>query len=109
MLVYLPALQGLARASVHPRDLTLHRPNSSADGSGADASASADSDAAEGYSLALKLHDFGAALAAATGGAYSSSDGDGVAGWLCTEQDPSYSAPEARKEEPLLLLAPISP
>jgi hypothetical protein len=90
-------LQGLARASVHPRDLTLH----AADGASGAGSAIALPEAAapqlgEGCSLALKLHDFSAALAAATGGAYSAGGGAAITNWLCTEQDPSYSAPEVR-------------
>ena len=50
-----------------------------------------------GCRLALRLHDFSAALAAAAGGAYSA----GVAEWLCTEQDPSYSAPEVLPDKDL--------
>lgn len=102
---------------MHPRDLSLHLADarngmsaaaaavpavvpaaSTAASAAVGPAATPTSDVADGYSLALKLHDFSAALAAATGGAYSTAGsgggGSGADQWLCTEQDPSYSAPE---------------
>ncbi len=77
--------QGLAHCSLHPRDLLMH---------GAAADGAARLSAGDASGLALKLHSFSAALSAATGGACQGADGGVEAAWLCTEQDPSFSAPE---------------
>lgn len=68
---------------MHPRNITLHDSDR--------APAPGSQQLGEGCSVALKQHDYSAAMSAAAAG------GDGGAeydAWLCTEQDPSYSAPE---------------
>ncbi len=68
---------------MHPRNITLHDSDA--------APAAASRQLGEGCSLALKQRDFSAAAAAAAAGGDGGAD---YAAWLCTEQDPSYSAPE---------------
>lgn len=119
---------GLAHCSLHPRDLLLHRaPPASVGASGrrgGDAiptpgshggAAGSNSLAAGGAAgatadnwagLTLKLHSFGAALGAATGGACGGDDDDIASAWLCTAQDPSFSAPEVRFAEVFLPTPP---
>jgi hypothetical protein len=67
---------------MHPRNMTLHAP---------DGAPAASGQLGQGCSVALQQHNFRAAMAAAAAGG---DGGEDLAAWLCTEQDPSYSAPE---------------
>jgi hypothetical protein len=68
---------------MHPRNIMLHDSDA--------APAAGSQQLGKGCSLALKQHDYSAAMAAAVAGGDGGAD---FAAWLCTEQDPSYSAPE---------------